>query len=125
MKTEFRKFEPTSTRAAEILNKSCFNYNMYIVSSDLHYDIHGIKNYRIKGLSYLNQRASVVTIKNSNDKDVEKIILHEYAHAAAGIEHCEYKNCLMNSAKGKYSNLKYCNDFQGNCKIVMKKYLKL
>jgi predicted Zn-dependent protease len=54
-----------------------------------------------------------------SDKDIEKVILHEILHGF-GLPHCRHKNCIMNDAKGKFSNLKNCNNLQGECKVFAK-----
>lgn len=99
-------------------------YKIYLISKDLLYDIHGKKNYKIKGLSYISSNLSVVTIKNMTDKNVIKVVTHEFAHGR-GLSHCKHRNCIMNDAKGKYSNLKNCSEFKENCLIFIKKESKL
>ena len=124
---KFVHFEHHSNRANQIIQRTNYDaktYKIYLVNTDLLHDIHGIKNYRIKGLSYVKGNMSVVTIKNMTDKDVIKVITHEFGHSR-GLPHCTHKDCLMNDAKGKYSNLKNCNEFKETCLLFIKKESKL
>ena len=79
---------------------------------------------KIKGLSYIKRNLSVVTLKNMTDKNIIKVLKHEFLHGR-GLSHCTHKDCLMNSAKGKFSNLKNCNEFKESCLTFMKKESKL
>ncbi len=120
-------FNHTSNYATQIIQLKDFetsNYKIYLVSTDLLYDIHGRKNYKIKGLSYIKRNLSVITIKNMTNKNVIKVLTHEFAHGR-GLAHCEHQNCIMNDAKGKYSNLKNCNEFKESCLIFIRKESKL
>ena len=99
-------------------------YNIYLTNHDLIYNIHNIKNYRIKGLSYIGKNQSVISIKNISDKDITKIILHEFIHGK-GLNHCLHKNCIMNDAKGKFKNLKNNNIFKNSCYHFVKNKTKL
>ncbi|WP_435356159.1 hypothetical protein [Emticicia sp. SJ17W-69] len=124
---KFVHFEHHSNRANHIIlrtNYEAKTYKIYLVNTDLLHDIHGIENYRIKGLSYLKGNMSVITIKSMTDKNVVKLLTHEFSHGR-GLPHCEHKNCIMNDAKGKYSNLKNCNEFKETCLLFIKKESKL
>ena len=120
MDKTFVKYSPKSMEAIDYMSPGYFNYHLYLVSTDLYFDKPGLPNYRIKGLSLLGKKCSVVTLKMS-DKDIEKVIRHEIGHGF-GLPHCNHKNCIMNDARGKYSNLKNCNDFKETCKPFAKKF---
>lgn len=124
---KFVHFEHQSNRANKIILRSNFEsktYKIYLVNTDLLHDIHGIKDYKIKGLSYLKGNMSVVTIKKMTVKNIEKVLRHEFAHGR-GLPHCEHKDCIMNDAKGKFNNLKNCNEFKETCLLFIKKKSKL
>lgn len=75
-----------------------------LLHEDVSLPLRGKKDWGVRGLSSLNQNASVVsTYRIRNQKqDMWKTVLHEFGHAFAGINHCtKDKNCLMRDANGK------------------------
>jgi len=122
MKKEFVYYSPKSMKAVDFMSSSYYNYNFYLINTDLYYDKPNHPHYRIKGLSLLGRKCSVVTLK-MNDKDIERVVLHETLHGF-GKDHCSHEGCLLNDAKGKFNNLKNCNEFKGSCKDFAKQYLK-
>lgn len=98
-----------------ISNKKHTPYTIYLINNDIYYKRYKILNYKIKGLSYINQQVSIVTVKNMTNKNINKVILHEFSHGI-GLPHCTHKNCIMNDAKGKFVNLVKCNTFKESCK---------
>lgn len=119
LEKEFVRYSPKSMEAIDYMKSSYFNYHLYLVNTDLYYD-KPQPYWKIKGLSLVAKKCSVVTLKMS-DKDIEKVILHEVGHSIAGIQHCIHQDCIMNDAKHKYSNLKNCNDFKNSCLVLAKK----
>jgi predicted Zn-dependent protease len=124
---KFVPFSHSSNYATQIIklkDSEIKTYKIYLINTDLLYDIHGVKNYKIKGLSYTNRNLSVVTLKNMTDKNLIKVLKHEFSHGR-GLSHCEHKDCIMNDAKGKFSKLKNCNEFKESCLTFIKKESKL
>jgi predicted Zn-dependent protease len=99
-------------------------YEIYLINQSLLHDIHGVKNYKIKGLSTLSRRISVITTHNFSIINLEKVIRHEFGHGI-GLSHCMHKLCIMNDAKGKFINLKNCDEFKDDCKKFMLEKSKL
>jgi hypothetical protein len=99
-------------------------YEIYLINQSLLHDIHGVKNYKIKGLSYLLSRISVITTLNFSKANLEKVIRHEFGHGV-GLSHCTHPLCIMNDAKGKFINLKNCNEFKNECKKYMLQKTKI
>lgn len=121
-KVSFIRTNYKSNYATNIIHYSDFNsniYKIYLTTKPLLYDTHNIKNYHIKGLSYLKRNQSVITIQKMSDVNVTRVILHEFAHGK-GLNHCVHKDCIMNDAKGKFINLKDCNSFKESCEVFVK-----
>ena len=125
-KIEYVKFKYKSNYATHIIrldNSNTNEYKFYLIDKPLLFDIHNVKNYRISGLSFLGKQISVITLRTSK-KSLKKVIEHEFAHGL-GLPHCTHKNCIMNDAKGKLSNLDNCNSFKESCLRFMQVNSKL
>ena len=125
-KIEYVKFKYKSNYATHIIrldNSSANTYKFYLIDKPLLFDSHKIKNYRIAGLTFKGKQISVITLR-LNNKNTKKVILHEFAHGL-GLPHCTHKNCIMNDARGKLSNLDNCNSFKESCLKFMQANSKL
>lgn len=96
------------------------HHNVYI--GLLHEDISILKNgndWGILGLSYKDKNVSVVStfrVKNK-ERDLWKVVMHEFIHAYCGYGHCpkDNENCIMQDAKG-HPKLKNKKDLCDYCK---------
>lgn len=125
-KIVFEKFSYKSNYATDIISMDNYNKDIckiYLIDKPLLFNIHNKKNFNIRGLSFTGKNLAVVTLQMS-DKNITKVITHEFAHCL-GLSHCTHTNCIMNDAKGKFSNLKNCNTFKNSCLLFMKDNSKL
>ena len=81
-------------------------FTVGITNNDICCDVHGIKNWGVLGLSYLGHRFNsciVSTCRVKNNKDVWKIMAHEFTHAFFSQSHCKADDphCIMQDAKKK------------------------
>lgn len=121
---KYTKVTTINEIATKNLKKSTNNYVFYLTNKPIYHKIHNVEKYSIKGLSIVGGNCSIVTLKNKLESLTIKIIKHEFAHGK-GLPHCIHKNCVMNDAKGKISNLKNCNEFKESCRNFMLKNTKL
>lgn len=95
-------------------------YRVLLLDHDIFHPAHGVSNYRIRGLSFLSGNVSIISHRNLKPAYLQTVILHEFGHAK-GLRHCTHRHCIMNDAKGKMSNLRYCRSFKQACAVDMKR----
>lgn len=115
-------------RANKILDaqlKSKKEYTDVIIGltdKDISTSVHGRKDWGILGLAYIRKSVCVVsTYRIQNvEKDLGKVVFHEFNHAFLGIPHCPNNDptCIMKDCNGK-ADFAHKTELCDSCKKLM------
>ncbi len=87
-------------------NKNRNEFTIGVTKSDISCTIHGVKDFGVLGLSFLGHKHNacvVSTFRLKNEKDLWKLMAHEFTHGYFSKGHCKADDphCIMQDAKKK------------------------
>lgn len=103
-------------------------YNIGITNRDVSCTVHGVNDFGVLGLSYLNHKyngVAVSTFRLRNKDEIWKVAAHEFTHCFFSMVHCKANDphCIMQNAN-KHPNFSIKEKLCDKCKDQVKPILQ-
>lgn len=105
-------------------------YNIGITNRDVSCTVHGVNDFGVLGLSFLNHKyngVAVSTFRLRNKDEIWKVAAHEFSHCFFSMGHCKSNDphCIMQDANKHPSfsiKEKLCDKCKTQVKPILQKY---